>query len=65
MHETQRLIEAANALGTLLRNSGIPHAFYGSMFTAMLSNNPISDVSALYDSKLFLAEPEVGDFMYC
>ncbi|KAF9527437.1 hypothetical protein CPB83DRAFT_768486 [Crepidotus variabilis] len=43
MQETQRLVEAAAALGGVLRSSAIPHAFYGSLVTAVLSNNPFSD----------------------
>ncbi|KAF8970436.1 hypothetical protein BDZ97DRAFT_94223 [Flammula alnicola] len=43
MHETRRLLEAATALSLLLRNAGIPHAFYGSVLTAVLANSPLSD----------------------
>ncbi|KAF8191143.1 hypothetical protein BJ912DRAFT_303604 [Pholiota molesta] len=43
MHETRRLLEAATALSLLLHNAGIPHAFYGSVFTAVLANNALSD----------------------
>ncbi|KAF9057175.1 hypothetical protein BJ165DRAFT_1335041 [Panaeolus papilionaceus] len=43
MHETNRLVEAANALSLLLRNGGIPHAFYGSIFSAIVTNAPFSD----------------------
>ncbi|PPR00290.1 hypothetical protein CVT24_005031 [Panaeolus cyanescens] len=43
MHETNRLVEAANALSSLLRNGGIPHAFYGSIFSAIIANAPFSD----------------------
>ena len=45
MHETRRLVEAAAALSLLLRNHGIPHAFYGTIFSAILANNPLSDAS--------------------
>ncbi|GLB39094.1 hypothetical protein LshimejAT787_0602560 [Lyophyllum shimeji] len=38
MSETRRLLEAAAALSNLLRASNIPHAFYGSVLTAVLSN---------------------------
>ncbi|KII91319.1 hypothetical protein PLICRDRAFT_51489 [Plicaturopsis crispa FD-325 SS-3] len=40
---TQRLLEAAAALSAVLRASGVRHAFYGSVFTAVLSNSPTSD----------------------
>ncbi|KAG7446983.1 uncharacterized protein BT62DRAFT_931562 [Guyanagaster necrorhizus] len=43
MSETRRLLEAANALSTLLRASGVPHAFHGSVLTACLANQPHSD----------------------
>jgi len=40
MSETRRLLEAAAALSYLLHASDIPHAFYGSVLTAVLSNAP-------------------------
>ncbi|KAL6301438.1 hypothetical protein BKA93DRAFT_818981 [Sparassis latifolia] len=43
MHETRRLLEAAAALSQLLRARGVPHAFYGSVMTAVLSNAPLAD----------------------
>jgi hypothetical protein len=43
MHETRRLVEAAAALSLLLRNRGIPHAFYGNIVSAVLANSPWSD----------------------
>ncbi|KAF8156850.1 hypothetical protein B0H34DRAFT_475516 [Crassisporium funariophilum] len=43
MHETRRLVEAATALSLLLRNAAIPHAFYGSVLTAVLATTPWSD----------------------
>ncbi|KAJ7512383.1 hypothetical protein B0H11DRAFT_1698673 [Mycena galericulata] len=43
MSETRRLLEASAALSQLLRANGIPHAFYGSVLTAVLSNSPHSD----------------------
>ncbi|KAK0482402.1 hypothetical protein IW261DRAFT_1550313 [Armillaria novae-zelandiae] len=43
MSETRRLLEAANALSTLLRARGVPHAFHGSVLTACLANQPQSD----------------------
>ncbi|KAF9566539.1 hypothetical protein CPC08DRAFT_682405 [Agrocybe pediades] len=43
MHETRRLVEAALALSSLLQNATIPHAFYGSVMTAILSNAPLCD----------------------
>ena len=45
MHETRRLVEAAAALSLLLRNHGIPHAFYGNIVSAVLANTPLSDAS--------------------
>ena len=47
MHETRRLVEAAAALSLLLRNRGIPHAFYGNIVSAVLANTPLSDASIL------------------
>lgn len=44
MSETRRLLEAAHDLSQLLRARGVPHAFYGSVFAATLSNAPQSDV---------------------
>ncbi|KAF9494807.1 hypothetical protein BDN71DRAFT_1392695, partial [Pleurotus eryngii] len=43
MADTQRLLQAAAALSQLLTSRGIPHAFYGSVFTAALSSSPQSD----------------------
>lgn len=43
MHETRRLVEAAAALSLVLRNRGIPHAFYGNVISAVLGNTPWSD----------------------
>ncbi|KIK67882.1 hypothetical protein GYMLUDRAFT_36678 [Collybiopsis luxurians FD-317 M1] len=43
MTETRRLLQAASALSQLLAASHVPHAFYGSIFTAMLANSPHSD----------------------
>ncbi|EPQ53713.1 hypothetical protein GLOTRDRAFT_63364 [Gloeophyllum trabeum ATCC 11539] len=43
MHNTARLLEAAAALSQLLRASNIPHAFYGGIFVAVMSNNPYAD----------------------
>ncbi|KAJ7746487.1 hypothetical protein DFH07DRAFT_832736 [Mycena maculata] len=43
MSETRRLLEASAALSQLLRANGIPHAFYGSVLTAVLANSPHSD----------------------
>jgi len=44
MPETRRLLEAANALSHALRAHGVPHAFYGSLFVAVLANSPQADV---------------------
>ncbi|KAJ7636877.1 hypothetical protein FB45DRAFT_450975 [Roridomyces roridus] len=43
MSDTARLLDASAALSQLLRASAIPHAFYGSVLTAMLSNSPHCD----------------------
>jgi len=43
MHETRRLVEAAAALSLILRNRGIPHAFYGNIVSAVLANSSWSD----------------------
>ncbi|KAA1476105.1 hypothetical protein DENSPDRAFT_493888 [Dentipellis sp. KUC8613] len=43
MPETARYLEAANVLSRLLRAGGVPHAFYGSIFTAVLANSPQAD----------------------
>lgn len=45
MSDTRRLLDAANALSTLLRARGVPHAFYGSALPAALANQPHADVS--------------------
>lgn len=46
MPETRRLLEAASALSCALRAHGVPHAFYGSVFVAVLTNSPQADVRA-------------------
>lgn len=43
-NELRRLLEAATALHALLAASGIPHAFYGGFFVAILSNATHCDV---------------------
>ncbi|KZT70418.1 hypothetical protein DAEQUDRAFT_667617 [Daedalea quercina L-15889] len=43
MYETSRLLDAAEALSRLLRAAEVPHAFYGSVFTAMLSDAAHTD----------------------
>ncbi|TFK41454.1 hypothetical protein BDQ12DRAFT_645914 [Crucibulum laeve] len=43
MSETRRLVEAATALSQILRDNGIPHAYYGSVLTAVLANSSHSD----------------------
>lgn len=47
MTETRRILEAASALSRLLVASRVPHAFYGSIFTAVLANSPQCNVSEL------------------
>jgi hypothetical protein len=44
MPETRRLLEAASALSHALRAQGVPHAFHGSLFVAVLTNSPQADV---------------------
>ncbi|RPD55537.1 hypothetical protein L226DRAFT_148553 [Lentinus tigrinus ALCF2SS1-7] len=43
MHEVSRLLQAAAALSELLRDAGVPHAFYGNVLTAVLSKAPMAD----------------------
>ncbi|KAI0634726.1 hypothetical protein C8Q77DRAFT_1055067 [Trametes polyzona] len=43
MHEVSRLLQAAAALSQLLRNAGVPHAFHGSVLTAVLSSSQLAD----------------------
>ncbi|KAF7338766.1 hypothetical protein MSAN_02199100 [Mycena sanguinolenta] len=43
MSETRRLLEASAALSQLLRATGVPHAFHGSVLTAVLANSSHSD----------------------
>ncbi|KAJ6469385.1 hypothetical protein C8R45DRAFT_430086 [Mycena sanguinolenta] len=43
MSETRRLLEASAALSQLLRATGVPHAFHGSVLTAVLANGSHSD----------------------
>lgn len=40
MSDTQRFMEAAAALSRLLHASRVPHAFYGGVLVAFLSENP-------------------------
>lgn len=42
--ETRRLLEAAMALSQLLSMHAIPHAFHGSVLTAVMSDSPRCDV---------------------
>ncbi|KAL0958031.1 hypothetical protein HGRIS_000207 [Hohenbuehelia grisea] len=43
MSETRRLLQAAAALSQVLRAKGIPHAFYGSIISAVLAGSSHSD----------------------
>lgn len=43
MADTHRLLEAANALSQLLRSHSIPHAFHGSILTAIVSDSSRCD----------------------
>lgn len=42
--EVTRLTQAATALSAILQTNGIRHAFYGSIFPALLSKIPVTDV---------------------
>jgi len=69
MIETRRLLEAATALSNALRTSGVPHAFHGSIFIAVLTNNPQADVTTPAFSPHFLLSirPTLcfsGNFLY-
>jgi hypothetical protein len=69
MPETHRILEAATALSSALRANGVPHAFHGSLFVAVLTNSPQADVSAarpFYPHFLPLTLPPhfAGDFLH-
>jgi hypothetical protein len=51
MPETRRLLEAASALSHTLRAHGVPHAFHGSLFVAVLTNSPQADVRHFFLSR--------------
>lgn len=58
MHETTRLLEAAAALSQRLHSAGVPHAFYGSVLNAVLSNAPQADVGLFtYTTRIALDVP--------
>ncbi|EIM81923.1 uncharacterized protein STEHIDRAFT_124784 [Stereum hirsutum FP-91666 SS1] len=40
MLDVRRVLDAAGVLSSALRANGVPHAFYGNVFTALLSNSP-------------------------
>lgn len=71
MHETARLLEAAAALSKALRRNGIPHAFYGSVMTAIVSNNPHCDVSPLMhpssprSTRVIANSPRIWKEIFC
>jgi hypothetical protein len=44
MTDIRRLLQAAAALSRYLSNSGVAHAFHGSVLTALLANSSQSDV---------------------
>jgi hypothetical protein len=48
MPETRRILEAASALSHTLRAHGVPHAFHGSLFVAVLTNSPQADVGLFF-----------------
>jgi hypothetical protein len=48
MYETMRLLDSAAALSPLLQESGIRHAFYGSVVSAVFANSMHSDVSKFH-----------------
>lgn len=45
-------MQAAAALSRVLRALEVPHAFYGNVWTAVLSNAPHSDVRPSYSANL-------------
>ena len=48
--DTRRLLEAAMALSQLLNMHAIPHAFHGSILTAIMSDSPRCDVCPPFSS---------------
>lgn len=44
MLDVRRVLDAAGVLSSALRANGVPHAFYGNVFTALLSNSPQAEV---------------------
>jgi hypothetical protein len=64
MSDTRRLLEAANALSQLLRQHSIAHAFHGSIFTAVLSDNPRCDVRHLSSVRRPHTDVAPGNILY-
>jgi hypothetical protein len=64
MHQTQRLLEAAAALSSLLKISGVPHAFHGSVLTAVVSNNAFSDASVSPLLAIIFTNHIAGNFLH-
>ena len=64
MHETKRLLDAAAALSSVLKDKGIPHAFYGSVLRAVVSNSPFSDASRFSSPEIILTNYTPGDFLH-
>jgi hypothetical protein len=56
MHETKRLLEAAASLSSLLHNTGIPHAFHGSVLRAVVSDSEFSDASIFSPLEIILTD---------
>ena len=68
MPETRRLLEAACTLSHALRAQGVPHAFHGSLFVAVLANSPQADVRpprrSSPDGTAFGNLVTAGNFLY-
>ncbi|KAH6905358.1 hypothetical protein BKA70DRAFT_1474328 [Coprinopsis sp. MPI-PUGE-AT-0042] len=53
-----RLVQAASALSSVLYSHAIRHAFYGSLFPALLAKNPASDeIMCIVEGGLSQAHP--------
>jgi hypothetical protein len=67
MPETHRILEAATALSSALRANGVPHAFHGSIFVAVLTNSPTADVRAarLLSALPPLTLPRISQEIFC
>jgi hypothetical protein len=65
MSELRRLLEAAATLSHSLHASGVPHAFYGSVFTAVLANSLHSDVCCFPFPDLMSPYLFLGASLHC